>query len=103
MLESVQVDITAVERVVRGDIVGELHDLEVDALVGELILCGLPQILIDAADNAELHGRFSGLVIVAGVGLVAGCESECKGCSGENGRKNSFKFHLSFLRKISAF
>ena len=60
MLEGVQVNIAAVERIVRGHIVGELHDLKVDAFGLQRFLRGLPEVLVDAADHAELDGGGTG-------------------------------------------
>ena len=56
VLESVQIDLAVSECVVRGNVVRELYELKVDALVSQLFLGRGPQILVDAADYAELYG-----------------------------------------------
>ena len=107
MLEGVEVDVAVGERVVRGHVVRELHDLEVDALVGERGLRARPQVVIDAADHAELDGHgLAGLIVGVGIAVVGGVvclgaaggqrEGERGGCKGEG--KELFELHGNILR-----
>ena len=105
MLEGVEVDVAVGERVVRGHVVRELHDLEVDALVGERGLRARPQVVIDAADHAELDG-LAGLIVGVGIAVVGGVvglgaaggqrEGERGGCKDES--KELFELHGNILR-----
>ena len=107
MLEGVEVDVAVGERVVRGHVVRELHDLEVDALVGKRGLRARPQVVIDAADHAELDGHgLAGLIVGVGIAVVGGVvglgaaggqrEGERGGCKGEG--KELFELHGNILR-----
>ncbi len=73
VLECVQVDFAVRQRVVRGNVVRELYELEVDALVSQLFLGRCPQILIDAADYAELYGYGIAGIAVGCLCIIGSC------------------------------
>ena len=56
VLEGVQVDVTVGQRLVGDDVVGELDQLDVDALLGEGRDDDLLPLLVVLADDADLHG-----------------------------------------------
>ena len=101
VLEGFEVGLAVGEGIVRGYIIGELYELEVDALVRELLLRRCPDILVDRADNAELYG---GLCVAAAgclCGIIgsaarrAACgQSERETCGGQGKCDNSFELHL---------
>ena len=96
MLECVEVDLAVGEGVVGGYVVGELDDLEVDALGLQCLLRGLPDVVIDGADDAELDGdgvAVGGAVIL---GAAAG-QGQGQQRDGQRQRKNSPAFHVIFL------
>ena len=75
VLESVQIDLAVSECVVRGNVVRELYELKVDALVSQLFLGRRPQILVDAADYAELYGYGIAGIAVGCLCIIGSCSS----------------------------
>ena len=73
MLESVQIDLAVSECIVRGNVVRELYELKVDALVSQLFLGRGPQILVDAADYAELYGYGIAGIAVGCLCIIGSC------------------------------
>ena len=74
MLEGVEVDFAVVQCIVRRHIIRELHDLEFNALLLQLVGCRLPEILVDGAHHTELHGNgILGEIIGACLALCIGC------------------------------
>ena len=95
VLEGVQVDLPVVQGPVGGDVVREVHQLQVDALLGQGGLGRGPQVLVDAAHDAQLHGdrlgsgsiggRAGGGALAAGgvgVGVIAAAGGEGQGSQG---------------------
>ena len=97
MLECVEVDLAVGEGVVGGYVVGELDDLEVDALGLQRLLRGLPDVVIDGADDAELDG--DGVAVGGGAVILGAAAGQGQGQQrdGQRQRKNSPAFHVIFL------
>ena len=91
MLEGVEVDLAVGEGIVRGYIIGELYELEVDTLVSQLFLGRGPQILVDAADYAELYGYGIAGIAVGCLCIIGSCAARAaaggqrqgEGCCGQ--------------------
>ena len=91
MLESVQIDLAVRKCVVWGNVVRELYELKVDTLVSQLFLGRSPQILIDAADYAELYGYDITGIAVGCLCIIGSCaaraaaggQGQGEGCCGQ--------------------
>ena len=106
MLESIQIDLAVSECIVRGNVVRELYELKVDALVSQLFLGRGPQILVDAADYAELYGYSIAGIAVGCLCIIGSCAARAaaggqrqgEGCCGQGQCDDSFELHWDYLR-----
>ena len=107
MLEGVQVNVATVQGVVRGGVVGELDDLQVDALCFQALLCRFPQVFVDAAHHAQLDGGGFGGAAAACAGVTAlaaaGSQGQGEGGGGQGDCNKFLDIHRIFLRFFSYF
>ena len=115
MLEGVQVDFSGVQGVVGQLVLGELHQLHLDIVLGQQLVHGVPLLVVGPHYAHFDHGGFSGrgraagragagvgaghgagAAAVSAIFSAAGRQGQGQGCGQRKG-KNVLLFHFKFL------